>query len=109
MNAIKFLKVWSEICESDSHKKCEDCPLMQGAGCMANALLHPETMVELVEEFSDPRPTILEDFMKKNPKADEIDVKWTICPHWVGYEENHRCVNDCEECWNRKVKVEEEE
>lgn len=106
MNAIKFLKAWSEICESDEHEKCEDCPLMQGAGCMANALLHPEVMVELVEEVGDLRVTALEDFLKKNPQVDGEMVIEHICPHWVGYEDNDRCNNDCIECWNRKIEEE---
>jgi hypothetical protein len=79
---------------------------MCDAGCMANALLNPERMVELVEESSDSGVTMIDDFMEKNPNAIEGYLLDGVCPHWVGYPENDGCDNDCHACWNRKIEEE---
>lgn len=109
MDAIKFIKLWKEMC--DSYERCGDgCPFHSSPFyCRKVVQDNPEKVVEIVQKWEEENhPTIIDDFMKKNPQADREVVIESCCPNDVGYPEWESCGHGvyegkCDDCWNRKI------
>ncbi len=109
MDAVKFLKEKSRMCESDV--TCADCPIYKAGGdgfCSLWMNKHPEKAVAIVEKWSEehPQKTILDEFIEKYPNA-QISDKGVpkMCPYDLGYGDS--CPDiirfDCVTCWNRPL------
>lgn len=82
MDAVKFLKTWSRMCNG----KCRECEYGKRSGldpCMIWQRVHPEEAVAIVEQWAKEHPakTRQSVFLEQYPKA-ELDVFGvvTICP-----------------------------
>ena len=92
---------------------CRDCPLSPknngiDISCIELEALYPERAVEIVEKWSKehPRKTMLQDFLKKYPKAmlREDGMPYGTCPYVLGYDEAKECnYLNCNACWNRPL------
>jgi hypothetical protein len=105
MDAIKFIKLWKEMCDSYGDG-CEGCPLDHHVlPCRVLIESNPEKAVESLEKWDEQRrPSMIDDFMKRDVEEIKRIIIEDSCPHHVGYKKVDGCCDGgCEECWNRKI------
>lgn len=100
------------------HIKCVDCPLgttNNGINVLCSDLemLYPEKAIEIVQKWSDEHPqrTYLTEFLKHYPNAQlRIDgIPKGVCPYALGLTDIDDCDDNCVECWNQPIEIEEGE
>lgn len=109
MDAKTFLTEFNRMCQN--YKSCNDCmiaPSNNGTGesCWFYSILHPESAVSAVEQWSSEHPekTRLQDFLEKYPKAHLCKNGFPpFRPAALGYCGESICSN-CKildvDCWN---------
>lgn len=98
--------------------KCSNCPLCsnnngEGLSCPTFEMYYPEKAIEIVQKWSDehPQKTFLTEFLKNYPNAklDEDGIPLKICPWHLGLMSVNSCRNNCVNCWNQPIPIEDGE
>ena len=105
---VNYLRELKRIC--DGHRySCGDCPLKEASRhakctCSDYAYAYPESVVEIVQEWSDEHPvkTRLDDLLEKYPNVEMDNGAPVFYPLRLGYcKDCSKCIAkaDRKECW----------
>lgn len=112
------LKMTKRIKNGLCEIKCSDCPLCsnnngEGLSCPTFEMYYPEKAIEIVQKWSDehPQKTFLTEFLKNYPNAklDEDGTPHKLCPWHLGLMSVNSCRNNCVNCWNQPIPIEDGE
>lgn len=97
---------------------CSNCPLCsvnnnKGLSCTGFEMNYSKKAVKAVQEWSDAHPqrTYLSELLKifpNIPLSDDGTPK-SLCPFELGVTMTEKCNNECIECWNLPIPIEEDE
>ena len=97
---------------------CFNCPLGnenngKGISCVAFEMFYPKKAIEAVQKWSDEHPqrTYLSELLKifpNIPLSDDGTPK-SLCPFELGVTMTEKCNNECIECWNQPISIEDGE
>lgn len=104
------------LCKID----CSVCPLCSEnngtsglVSCTTLEMLNPEKAIAIVQKWSNahPQKTYLSELLKifpNIPLSDDGTPK-SLCPFELGVTMTEKCNNECIECWNLPIPIEEDE
>ena len=97
---------------------CAKCPLSAGNNnkgiyCTDFEVLYPEKAIQIVQQWSNahPQKTYLSELLKifpNIPLSDDGTPK-SLCPFELGVTMTEKCNNECVECWNQPIPIEDGE
>lgn len=97
---------------------CSNCPLCsinnnKGQSCTAFEMLYPEKAIEIVQRWSDehPRKTYLNGLLENYPNTRLVEdgTPHELCPWHLGLMSVNSCRNNCVNCWNQPIPIEDGE
>lgn len=93
--------------------ECIDCPLRHGNDCTNIENKYPKRAIEIVQRWSDehPRKTYLNGLLENYPntRLDEDGTPHKLCPWHLGLMSVNSCRNNCVNCWNQPIPIEDGE
>ena len=97
---------------------CAKCPLSAGNSnkgicCTDFEVLYSKKAIAIVQKWSNahPQKTYLSELLKifpNIPLSDDGTPK-SLCPFELGVTMTEKCNNECVECWNRIIPIEDGE
>ncbi len=112
-----YFKEKSRMTDNCNPYLCKGCPLeysnnFEEMYCREFEQTHPDKAIEIVQKWSDEHPpeTMAEHFFKLFPNAprNENGVPY-VCQCLLDLIPVEPCLLDCEECWNKPYKGEDEQ